>query len=759
MYLAVGAFISTSAIVISTNLLALHLMLISWFILKKRSYIFLSLYVLLSVSFYFNALNKTDLTKSESLSESNFTWTSTYSINGRNLKGFAKTDSGEKWYISYRFNSEAEKISFSKQSLVGSTFRFIGKEIDVPIPPHEYAFSMETYLKSHGAIGMFEVAQWSNYTKPKGVLGLITSRRFQAEQFIDKAFPKSLAPEAKALLIGLRDDVTREEERAYQKLGITHLFAISGLHIVFLSFVFYELLIRLHLRKQSVLFILIIGLPIYGIIAGGAPSVWRAVSVSELVLLLTFAKKKISADDALGLSLLGFLFFQPGVLLQVGFQLSYAAAMALVFSSKILSRPYSILQKSFLITFLCQIGVFPILLYHFYEVSISSFIMNLLFVPLFSFIILPINVLLLFLSAIVPSVANFFFFVYEPLRTTITKIILYCSDIPYQLWNPGKPSIFLLTLAFVGVFWSFILLEQNRNLLILKLFISLGIPILLIEVSPIFNSSLEISFLDVGQGDSTVIQMPHERGVILIDSGGLLRFEQESWMNTTSPFEIGRNIVVPFLKGKGISTIDTFVWTHADSDHIEGAEEIIEEVRIKEIHVTPGVLKEVALSDALNAAKLKKILIKEQIAGRNWTLGGTTLNYLSPNDTQYEGNNDSLVLFLEHKGFRALFTGDLEKEGEEEVLKYSEIGLENIHLLKAGHHGSKTSSSQRFIEVLSPQLTVFSAGKNNRYGHPHKEVQMRFNELSLTTLSTAEKGTISVYVEDGNMRSYTSVFK
>ncbi|MDX1771833.1 MAG: DNA internalization-related competence protein ComEC/Rec2, partial [Planococcaceae bacterium] len=124
MYLAFGAFISTSAIVVSTNLLVLHLMLIGWFIFKKRSYIFLSLYVLLSVSFFFNALYKTDITKSESLTESNFTWTSTYSINGRNLKGYAKTDSGEKWYISYRFSSEAEKISFSKQSLVGSTFYF-----------------------------------------------------------------------------------------------------------------------------------------------------------------------------------------------------------------------------------------------------------------------------------------------------------------------------------------------------------------------------------------------------------------------------------------------------------------------------------------------------------------------------------------------------------------------------------------------------------------------------------------------------------
>jgi competence protein ComEC len=749
IYLAFGAFISSSAMIISTNLLALHLLLIGWFYLKKWSALFIGIYLVISLSYFVNAQNKMDFSNTESFEASKFTWTSIYSINGSSLKGYAKTDSGEKWYVTYRFTSAEEKESFLKQSLVGSTFQFSGKIITVPKPPHEYAFSMETYLKSHGAVGIFEVAKWSNYSKPQGIIGLIANRRFQAEQFIDQAFPTSLAPEAKALLIGHRDDVSLEEERAYQKLGITHLFAISGLHIVFLSFIFFELLIRLHVRKQAALMILLLGLPMYGVIAGGAPSVWRAVSVSVLILLLTFTKKKISADDAFALSLLVFLFVQPGVLLQVGFQLSYAAAFCLVYSSKILIRPYSMIQKSFIITFLCQIGVFPILLYHFYEVSISSFIMNLLFVPLFSFIILPINVFLLILSATWSPLANIFFSIYEPFRTMITKIILFLSEIPYQLWNPGKPSVFLLLVAFVGVFWSFIIMEKNLQLK--KMFLSLGIPILFIECSPYMNSSLDISFLNVGQGDSTVIQMPHEKGVILIDSGGLLRFEQENWKNPQSAFEIGRNVVVPFLKGKGISKIDTFIWTHADSDHIEGAEEIIEEIHITEIHLTPGIFKEAALSEALKAAKQKNIPIKEQLKGRHWSMGDTNLRYLSPNDTEYEGNNDSLVLLLEHEGFRALFTGDLEKEGEEYLLTSSKSQIENIHLLKVGHHGSKTSSSQEFIEALNPQLSIFSAGKNNRYGHPHNEVVMRFNALNLLTKTTAEEGTILIQIEDGKM--------
>jgi len=744
--------ISASAILISSTILALHGVLIAWFLMRKRPYPFILLYVFMGLFFYQYTDFKTN-TSLVSFNESTIVWTSTYSINGQHIKGFGRTPEGKKWYLSYKFISEKEKDYFETQSLAGSSFYVTGEIIRPRMPAHEFGFDMNRYMKSHGAVGMFSISTWKQTTRSEGITGFLAERRFQVERHIERTFPESLGAEAKALLIGVRDDVTYEEERAYQKLGITHLFAISGLHIVFLTFLLYQTLIRVYIRKQTVVALLIILLPVYACITGGAPSVWRAVSVSEMVLLVSMLKKRISVDQAFALSILMFIFYQPSVLLQVGFQLSYGAAAALIYSSRILNQSHSPIRQSFLITSLCQIGVFPILLTHFYEVSISSFVMNLLFVPLFSFIILPINLVFLFLTSLVPSVAIFFFSFYEPLREGLTKIILFFSRLPYQLWNPGKPSLLLFIIAYLGVITTFIILDQKRE--VKRIILTLGIPIFLIQVTPYFDSSLEVSFLNVGQGDAIVIEYPYKKGVVLIDAGGLLRFDQSEWKKNSKPFEIGRDIVVPFLKGKGITEIDTFIWTHADSDHIEGAEEILEELKVKEIHVTPGVMKESTLNQALQLASLNHVPVKEQIIGRKWSVGKTKLQYLSPTDTLYEGNNDSLVLFLEHEEFRALFTGDLEEIGEKRIMKTYKETLKSMTVLKAGHHGSKTSSSKEFIETLKPMVTVFSAGLDNRYGHPHKEVVERFSAMQLDTLTTGVEGTIIIRYNNGAMTIQT----
>jgi competence protein ComEC len=289
------------------------------------------------------------------------------------------------------------------------------------------------------------------------------------------------------------------------------------------------------------------------------------------------------------------------------------AAAVLLFSSPFLQAQSTVLKQSFWITFLCQIGVAPILLYHFYEISLSSFVVNLLFVPLFSVIILPINLMLFAFSFILPSLADILFILYEPLRTALTTFILKLASLPHQLWNPGKLSNWQMILAFTGVVGTFFVLELQYSFK--RLALTLGLPMIIIQGSLYFDSAIEVTFLNVGQGDATLIELPHRQGTILIDSGGLLRFDQAAWKQSSSPFEIGREIIVPFLKGRGIHAIDTFVWTHADSDHVEGAEEILEEMNVKEIHVTPGAIAENTLQQALQTAFTKNIQIKEKMAG------------------------------------------------------------------------------------------------------------------------------------------------
>ncbi|MGE7623285.1 ComEC/Rec2 family competence protein [Viridibacillus sp. NPDC096237] len=213
--------------------------------------------------------------------------------------------------------------------------------------------------------------------------------------------------------------------------------------------------------------------------------------------------------------------------------------------------------------------------------------------------------------------------------------------------------------------------------------------------------------------------------------------------------------MVPYLKGSGIRAVDTLILTHADADHAEGAEEVMEEISVKEIHVSPNSWQKSVMKDVVDIAQKDGIPIREQIAGRSWMQGETTLSYLSPDDLIYEGNDDSLVLMLQHANFKALFTGDLEQTGEIILVENYKETISKMDILKVGHHGSKTSSTEPFLKLVQPRLSIFSSGLNNRYGHPNKDVVTRFEEMQLPTLNTAEVGTIEVIVS----KSGFTVFK
>ncbi|MFJ5764821.1 DNA internalization-related competence protein ComEC/Rec2 [Lysinibacillus sp. NPDC093210] len=725
----------------SAWLLASLLIVATWLTLKGETFIISALVVGAGLlSFFF--ITTIRLTEPSPLpSTFQLTWTSDYKINGQHLSGFARTETGEKLYVMYTLSSELEKHFFEATSITGFTYVVQG-ELVAPNPPaHTYAFSFEKYLVSKGARGIFEVKSWRLMSKKKTISSVLSKYRFHLKKHIETSFPPSLIAEAQALLIGLRD-MDDDLQRAYQKLGITHLFAISGLHVALVSWLFYEGLLRWGIRKEMAIIILLILLPVYGVLAGGAPSVIRAVSIVELIMLLRFTRWDISVDDALAISFISFVLLEPGVIFQIGFQLSYLATASLIYSRGIF-QDRNWLHKSFLITFVCQLLVYPLLLYYFYELSISSFLANIIFVPLFSFIILPINFLMLIATFLSMPLAKLVFNVYEPMRNWLTEAILFLQALPLQLWSPGKPAFWLVCIAFVSVLFSLYFLEAKHYC---KVAIVLLIPAFCIHLAPILYKETKITFLNVGQGDCTIIELPFRRAVYVVDAGGVLRFRQEPWKVSNSPYEVGRQVVVPFLKGKGIREVDILILTHPDADHVEGAEEVLEEITMREIHVTPGSLNTPAMQDLLAEATKQKVPVKEKMEGTSWHVGSTSFHYLSPRDTHYEGNDDSIVLFIQQQSFHALLTGDLEEAGERQLIKLYGQQLANITLLKAGHHGSKTSSIEPFVELLQPSLTVFSAGRNNRYQHPHDIVVERFKKRRLATKTTSIDGTIEVTI-------------
>lgn len=709
---------------------------------EKIAIILCIIVVTLSSYSYFSHILSARLTPIPN--ELNITWTDQYKVNGQKLRGFAILPNGQKVYIIFTLQSEQQKKKFEEQSLSGTVFQVSGELVEPSMPAHRYAFSMAKYIESNSAQGIFEVKSFRFVKKENTLSTFFAEQRFKVKKHIENTFPESLVAEAQSLLIGERENVDMDVERAYQKLGITHLFAISGLHVGLVSMLVYELLLRLRIRREHATWVLIIALPIYACLAGGAPSVWRAVSVVELVMLSRVVSNRLAIDDALALSFIGFVLLQPSVVFQIGFQLSYLATLSLLFSGHIFSLAKNTWQQSFAITFVCQLLVYPLLLYHFFEISLSSFIANIFFVPLFSFVVLPVNLLLLLLTYMANPLARLCFVIYEPARELLSEVIMWLQAIPYQMWAPGRPSFWLLLLAFVSVVTVLIQLEQRRHLFLITL--TLLFPAFLIHESPSWHRDLKIIFLSVGQGDCTIIELPFRKKIYVIDTGGVLRFDQEAWKESRKPYEVGRGIVVPYLKGSGIRAVDTLILTHADADHAEGAEEVMEEIRVKEIHVSPNSWQKSVMKDVVDFAQKERISIHEQMAGRSWVQGDTTLTYLSPNDLIYEGNDDSLVLLLQHSSFQALFTGDLEQSGEMALIDNYTDSITDMDILKVGHHGSKTSSTEPFLKLVQPRLSIISSGLNNRYGHPNKDVVARFEEMKLPTLNTAEVGTIEVTV-------------
>lgn len=743
IYYALSVCIGTLVALQSVRLFFFLVLLIVFMIYKREHKLHIVLQIVLCIfTFLYVSKEYRELQKPVSLPNT-FTWTDHYKINGNMLKGFMKDKTGRKIYVSYQIKTEKEKEQLSNYPLVGKKVYVEGTLEEPKDKAHEYAFDMKQYLKSEGAIGIVEIKRWEFLSSKPSFYDKICRLRFQLKQHIEKTFPHSLASEAEALLIGERENVDPDVNRAYQKLGITHLFAISGLHVAIMVAILYEGLLFCTVRKQFALIILLISLPVYGILAGGAPSVWRAVAVVELVLLGKF--KKLSIDDALSISFILFLFLDPFVIYQIGFQLSYLATFSLIYSGNILERFQTWWSKTFMMTFLCQLIVYPLLLLHFYELSLSSFFVNILFVPLFSFIILPINLFLFLLTLLPLPIDQLFFNIYEPFRNVISLLIDKLQAIPNQMWIAGKPSKWLIGLAYISVFLTFYYLDVKEKWW--KIVAVLIIPPIIIHFHSQMFQEIKISFINVGQGDSILIELPYQKEVYLIDTGGVLRFQEEDWKKRNSPYEVGRQVVVPYLKGKGISKIDKLILTHGDSDHMEGAEEIVKEISVEEIHVTPNSLEKEVYRDLLQEVKKRNIPIKEQMAGMGWKVSDVEFHYVWPMDTVYEGNNDSLVLYMKRGNFDALFTGDLEQEGEKELIKqFPEI--RNIDLLKAGHHGSKTSSSEEFLKQVMPKITIFSAGENNRYNHPHQEVVERFKSLQLQTFSTKKHGTIEIFIRD-----------
>ncbi|AKP47879.1 DNA internalization-related competence protein ComEC/Rec2 [Bacillus smithii] len=675
-------------------------------------------------------------------------------FDGDQLKARVISQDGEKLELRYTLHSPEEKQLLQQKLVSPLVCSFSGKLLEPSTSRNENSFDYKTYLSDHQIYWIIEPIgnirlDDCYYTKPT-FLDRLQKMRAQGIQLVMDQFPQEMKAVAAALLFGDQSKADEELMTAYQKLGIIHLLAVSGLHVQLIAGAFFYLLIRLGVTRETSAWILLFLLPLYAVMTGGSPPVVRSVLMTSFLLLASLTKRGWTSLDAIGASFMLVILYDPFLLYHIGLQLSYMVSVSLLLSSPLISRLKSALGKSFAITLISQASSIPLLLYHFYEISIISLAANLFFVPFYSFLMMPLSLFsFLFLKVaggLPPPVQTFSW-----LFGKINQFAEDCGNLPFATIVTGKPNEFFLFLYMGAVFFFFFLWEKYHSMIKASLLLAavLVVHLMCLRMSPYG----EVTFIDVGQGDSIFIHLPFHKGNYLIDTGGHLPFQRDEWQEKSREFSVGRDILVPYLKSKGITEIDKLILTHGDYDHVGAATEIIPAVHIREIIITPGSEKDAIMKRIIRLAFQKQIKVTEGIEGQGWNTGNFAFLFLSPDDSFYEGNNDSLVLYAKIGGLRWLFTGDLEKEGEAELVQQWNLKAD---ILKVGHHGSKTSTSPKFLEAVNPKIAVISVGVKNRYGHPHPEVIRLLEEQHINVFRTDLNGQITYkfYKEKGTFQTH-----
>ncbi|PLS15168.1 DNA internalization-related competence protein ComEC/Rec2 [Bacillus sp. M6-12] len=716
-------------------------------------FVILLFFVVAAIS---NTAHKTSLTGNEQYFKIQFS--DIPDFNGNLLSAQVKISNGENLQLRYKISAESELLRLKSIIKPGVSCR-IQASLTHPEPNrNENGFNYMEFLASQNISWILlpsKIDTGSCAEIGKSLLLSIKLYRMAGIQYIDNHFPDASKGFVSALIFGDRRGINEEDIAAYQRLGLVHLLAISGLHIAALTGFVYYLGIRFGITKENMKLALLIVLPVYGVLAGGSSSVLRSVYMAMGYFALSFFRIKLSALGSICAIFLLLLLINPLHLFNVGFQLSFAVVFSLAMSKDLLKRCKNRLIEMLLISVVCQLGAVPILLFHFYEISVLGILLNIIFVPLYSYLLLPLSILSFFASFSFHKLAALLVVILDKVFTVCNKFALAAENIPFAYLTFGKPSFALLVCLSAALIYFFTVWDAFSYRKSWRPMLAAGILLLAQYHFNVLNPYGEIVFIDVGQGDSILIKLPFGKGNYLIDTGGQISFHQEKWKKRRTSFDTGEDIVVPLLKSKGIRQLDKLILTHPDADHAAGAAGIIKGLKVKQIMIGEGSAGEFIDKGLLQANLVKNIPVVFVKRGNSWKSGESAFYVLNPYNKASDTNESSIVLLVKAGSLNWLFTGDAGIETEEELI--AAFPQLKTDVIKAGHHGSKTSSSEEFIDTISPRAAVISAGKKNRYGHPHKEVLDRLRSEGTVILRTDMNGEIKYRFTDRRSGTFSTV--
>ena len=519
-----------------------------------------------------------------------------------------------------------------------------------------------------------------------------------------------------AFILGDNSYIDDNVKKSYQINGISHLFAVSGMHVSFIVLILTFCLKKFKRYELAMVLMLLL----YAFLTNFLPSIMRSVIFFILCLLKNKFKWKISTFNLFLIMTIFFLFYNPYYIYNIGFIYSFTISGFLIyFSDKLKEKKYfKSLIKISLLSFLVSL---PITIYNNFSINLLSPILNLFFVPFVSLIIFPLS----FLIFLLPLFNGVYLF----LINVLEQISLFCSNINYFNFIFARPSIYVILIYYIVI----VLALKNK-----KYFIILFLIIIIHYNICIFKNSLVVTMLDVNQGDCLLISYPHNQGNILIDTGGKL-FDDSNY--------ISNNIIIPYVKSLGIKKIDYLILTHGDYDHMGDGINLVNNYKVKNAVFNCGEFNELE-KELIKVLDKKKINYYSCIKELN--IDSNKLYFLQTKKYNNE-NDNSNVIYTELDGYKFMFMGDASQEREKDILEKYNLG--SIDFLKVGHHGSNTSSSKEFIDKINPKYSIISVGKNNRYGHPNKEVLNNLNNSKI--YRTDQDGSVMFKIKNNKLKIET----
>ena len=622
-------------------------------------------------------------------------------------------------------------------------------------------FDEQAYYHSLGIAGKFELQKGSVPVITDASYDPIRQWLFETREKITETFQELLSsvPEKagifSAIVTGDRSDVDGEIKTLYQKNGIAHILAVSGLHISLIGMGIFRILRKLFSLRTSGICASVVML-LFCIMSGGSASATRATILFLLRMLAAILGKTFDMLSGISFAAICLLLSNPNYLRNTAFLLSFGAVLGIAVCANRATEyleAESNIKKSFLASLSVFLATAPILMAAYYELNLYSILLNLAVIPLMS-LILGSGILGGVIGMMSLAFAKIAIGSGVYLLSAVEILCAICDALPFCVLVTGEPGTFRCLIFYLVLLAGCLFLlrrekkapsgirewkkKKRRRKICFCLWVFVLFLILFVRFP---NRTLRISFLDVDQGDGILMEMP-DGSVCLIDGG------------SSTYGTVGKDRMESAIKYLGIGTIDYVFISHSDTDHMSGVIEFLSDesaghIRIRHL-MLPRYPKDEKQAALLAAAEKAGVPVSFLSAGMWFSFGEVTVSCLHPSaDYQGDsGNAYSAVLSLTYRSFSALFTGDLEEAEEQILLSKLSSGYD---LLKVAHHGSRTSSSEAFLtRIFDPQeepIAVISAGVRNVYGHPHKEVVDRLLSFGAEVLCTKDCGEICVEVD------------